>query len=179
MPTPHSTPRRTRFPRRTLLAACAAAALASCAGTSGPDRVAARITLRQFAGAGAADLELRSESHTDRVEYYSTARDGAAVKIMRDDLMEALLQGFDESGYADFARPGPGPTSGGSGVRKVVEVERDGVVTHVTSSTGAPPAQVELVAQLSTGFFAAYNAIRSYQTIDDGNDGSIFVGPGN
>ena len=39
------------------------------------------------------------------------------------------------------------------------------------------PAESNLMARLTAGFFSAYNATKSYQTIENANDRSIFLGP--
>ena len=162
-----------------LLLGVAGLVLTACSSTREAEGTRARIALRQFTD-NADSYELRSESHTDRLEYYSSARDEANVKIMRDDLMEALLRGFDDAGYAEFARPGAGPQRApGDRLRKVIEVERDGTVTHVAMGLDSPRAEADLMRELVNGFFTAFNQIRSYQTLDTGNDDTIFVGPGN
>jgi hypothetical protein len=164
--------------RALLLASSLLALLTSCLGPGGSEGLSARITLRQSGDAGPAVFELRSESHTDRIDFYSTARDGASVKIMRDDLMAALLEGFEQAGYRNFAAPGKGPRDLAGGVRKVIEVERDGSVTHLSTALTSPPDRLGLMAELTLAFFGAYNSIKSYQTIES-DDGTIFLGPGN
>ncbi|MEO0649445.1 MAG: hypothetical protein AAFZ65_02055 [Planctomycetota bacterium] len=178
----HLTPSSTDRPGPTLrlfLVAVFALLTAACASTDTDTGTRARITLRQFTGSNDA-YELRSETHTDRLEYYSSARTEANVKIMRDDLMDALLRGFDDAGYASFARPGAAPTSslGGGQLRKVIEVERDGAVTHVAMGLESGPEEAAMVQDLVNGFFTAFNQVRSYQSLDSGG-GSGFTGPSN
>ncbi|MHC4892218.1 MAG: hypothetical protein ACYTFV_02430 [Planctomycetota bacterium] len=163
--------------RRALLAAVGGLLVAACSSTGSSAGTPARVTYRQFADSATNELELRSESHTDRLEFSSTPRSNAATKIMRDDFMQVLLDGFDDEGYSDFARPGPGPKTASGDIKKVIEIDRDGVITHVATSRDSSPAESNLMARLTAGFFSAYNATKSYQTIEDANDRSIFLGP--
>jgi hypothetical protein len=122
-------------------------------------------------------MELRSESHTPAVEFYSTPRRDPNVKIFSDEEMSGLLEGLDESGFARFAAPGPGPRSGADGVTKVIEVERQGAVQHLASHPNASDDQRRLVSELTVGLAQVFNAKRAFQQIDDDRGGAIFLGP--
>jgi len=151
--------------------------LTSCASTGEGDALSARVTMRQFSG-NDISLELRSESHTDAVEFYSRARSTANVKIVPDGLMDALLRDLDQYDFDGFAQPGPGPSSGQGGATKVVEVEVDGVVRHVASHPNASAEQRSAVVQMATFLSLAFSNVRGFQSIDDAQKNSVFSGSG-
>lgn len=156
----------------------AAALLAGCASTGSGDSVAARVTMRQFTG-NQVSVELRSESHTDAVDYYSRPRADANVKIIPDGLMEALLRDLEQYDFERWANAGPGPKSGLGGVTKVIEVELDGAVRHVASHPQAEPAQINAVVQLAMFVSSAFSSVRGFQSVDEPERGAgIFSGPG-
>ncbi|WP_145067749.1 hypothetical protein [Engelhardtia mirabilis] len=153
------------------------ALLTSCASTGKGDELAARVTMRQFTG-NAISIELRSESHTDAVDFYSRARDTANVKIVPDGLMDALLRDLEQYHFDDFAQPGPGPSNGLSGATKVIEVEVDGVVRHVASHPNASNEQRSAVVGMATFLSLAFSNVRGFQSIEDAQNKGAFSGSG-
>jgi hypothetical protein len=99
--------------RGALVLGLLALSLGSCSATpQGP--VVARVTLLDLSvsdnpkrgSTGLRSMGLASNSHTDRLTYYSTPRDEANLKIVDDEVMAGLLQALNKRGFEKRARSG-------------------------------------------------------------------------
>ena len=54
-------------------------------------------------------LELRSESHTTRVDLYSAPRRDASAKVQEDAIMEGMIEAIEDEGFDDVAQEGQAP----------------------------------------------------------------------
>lgn len=113
-------------------------------------------------------FELASESHTDRVAYYSGERRDADRKVQSDEIMSALVSELDNQGYGAHARTGRAPNLGSSEVvRWGLEVESDSTQTHWLVGTGSQPADWKAFQKCRDMFLQLYNITVSYQTVQN------------
>src|SRR5881628_3803421 len=97
------------------------------------------VTLHDFRSG--KRFELASESHTNRVEYYSDQRSDAARKVLPDQAMVAFVEELDHQGFGKHARTGHAPAvAQGDMIRWGLEVESRSGQTHWLVGTGSPPA---------------------------------------
>lgn len=128
-------PLRIKLARALLPALLCAAGCASA--PSGP--LVARLTLRDAAvseklpDGSIRHLGLASQSHTDRLTYYSTPRDDASLKIVEDADMARLLRELERQGFARRSRPGPANEFD----IKAIELERDGALRSFGVRSGS------------------------------------------
>ncbi len=162
-----SSPLRTLLPRTLrvlfalllgLLSACASAG----AGGAG-DRL--RVTLLDFAQG--QRFELVSESHTDRVAYYSEERRDGARKVEADDVMQALVTELGRQGFGRYHADGAAPTSGHGVITRSFEVESDAGLQHWAVGGGTEPEERIAFNECVKAFLELYNFTSSYQTVDN------------
>lgn len=156
---------------RTVLLGTLLVFLAACAsggGTKG-DRNASsgdrlRVSLRNYQAE--QFFELVSESHTDRLGYYSQERASAARKIQADEVMDALVAELDRLGLEDHMTGGRAPTQGGNSVlRWSLEYEENGRVSHWLVAEGTAPDERVAFNECLNTFLQLYNVSASFQTI--------------
>ena len=161
------------------------ALLASCAGqidTTGPTEDShfgnVLIQFRDFR-AGGARLTLANEAAINRVDYYSTMRDEAGVKVGSDEIMNALVEVFDNEGFWDSARLSDAPTAtnaseGGVPLHGVLTVEANGKKGWITFRKGLTIKELELFQTCSQAFVAIYNNTAGYQRINNPEGEALF-----
>ena len=120
--TTKSTPPASRTtPRQRLQQAFGLLALASllgsCAGTPTAPQTSvtatpARVRFMDYREGMA--FELVNESHTDRVELYSSLRSDSTIKVTKDEVMGALLEFLESKGFQKHARSGFAPRTSGT-----------------------------------------------------------------
>ncbi len=149
------------------LGACASSSAANEAGT------ALLVSLQNLKTG--ERFELASESHTDRVAYYSDARDDAARKVQTDEIMSAFLGELDRQGFGKHARPGPAPALGsGSVIRWALEVEGASGQAHWLIGTGSSPDDWLVFQKCRDTFLQLYNITVSYQAVENAGGRSYF-----
>lgn len=159
-----------------VLVALMPASLAGCASPSGSssartgDRL--RVTLKDYKSG--AYWELVSESHTDRLEYYSTERTGAARKVQTDEVMDALIDELDAQGYDDHAQDGRAPSAGGEVITRALEVDENGDVTHWIVGRGVAPEAWQRFNVCVNQFLQLYNLSASFQTVRNDRGHAFF-----
>lgn len=124
-------------------------------------------------------LELVNETHTGRVEQYSTTRklDEAARKVQTDEIMSGLIEVLNEEGFAQQARPGPMPLgSDGQGVM-ALEIDDAGAIEHVMAWRGMPAEERTAILRMAQNFAELYNATYGLQAVEMGLDESPFENP--
>ncbi len=131
-----------------------------------------RIALRNYD----ADqrFELVSESHTNRVEYYSQVRSDASRKIQSDEVMRALIEELQKQGFADFAQPGRAPSQGTEIVSQSLEIERGGETEHWVVGKGSAAEERERFRDCMLEFVQIYNLTASYQALENPDGSQIF-----
>ena len=161
--------------RRTLAIAlftalCACSSTGSRSANGGDARV--RVTLRNY-DAGQL-FELVSESHTNRVEYYSQEREDAARKVQSDEVMGALLDELDSRGFRAHAQPGGAPTQRSELVSQSLEIQHGDTTEHWAIGKGSAAAERESFRDCMMDFVQIYNLTASYQTLKNPEGSQIF-----
>lgn len=142
--------------------------LASCASTgSAAPKGPAQVTYRQYHTG--TTLTIVNESHTDRLEKYSTLGADASVKVTSDEVMDELLSLADQLGLA--TTPGPAPTRGEQPVLASIELSDPNGVRHALRVAGAPSTGF---VEYQQNFILLFNQIYAPQAVEA--DPSIFDG---
>jgi hypothetical protein len=137
---------------------CAALLAAGCASApKGP--VVARLTLRdasvseKLPDGSIRHLGLASQSHTDRLTYYSTPRDEASLKIVEDAEMARLLGQLDALGFERRSRPGPANELD----TKAIELERDGELRSFGVRSGSDAGDWKAMQSMTSHVLELFN----------------------
>lgn len=149
-----------------LLSACA-----SSGSASGSD--ALLVTLRDFKSG--KRFELASESHTERVDYYSDARQDAARKVQSDEIMVAFAEELERQGLAGHAQPGRAPTSGaGDRISWGLELEQGSTTRHWLIGKGSAPDDWQAFQRCRDTFLQLYNITVSFQAVQNESGKGFF-----
>jgi len=152
------------------------AALASCASpgsSASGDDGNVLVILHDFKNG--QNLELASESHTQRVAYYSEERGDAARKIQTDQVMKACVGELERLGYEDHRQNGRAPSLAANEiVRWGLEIESKGERTHWLVGTGSATDEWKDFQACRDLFLELYNNTVSYQTVRNANGGRFF-----
>lgn len=131
------------------------------------------VTLRDYRAA--LPLELASETHTDRVSYYSHERHDAARKVQTDPVMAALVDELDERGFESHAAPGTAPTQVRADVvRWALAIEIDGQAQHWLVGPGTQADEWKAFQGCRDAFVQLYNVTVSYQSVQNASGGGLF-----
>jgi len=167
-------PSSVRFSRARFLGALfLLGAIAACAST-GSGGHPLLVTLVDYRNGG--HFELASESHTDRVEYYSKPRDDAARKIQTDEVMSGLLRELERLGLGEHARTGPAPGSAPEAARWALEIDSGERQLHWLIGSGSPAPEWQDFQNCRDTFLALYNRTISYQTVENESGKEFFEG---
>jgi hypothetical protein len=152
------------------------AGLASCASTpKAPENAKVLVVLRNYQTG--QRFELASESHTDRVTYYSSERADAARKIQKDDVMLALVAELEKLDYGARARPGNAPTTGNESTRWALELASEERTLNWTIGTGNPREDWLAFQKCRDTFFDLYNVTMSFQSVQNEQGRGYFQEP--
>lgn len=160
------------------VASLACLLLVSCSSTGGaPEGEAARmrVTLRDYKRD--QRFELVSESHTSRIDYYSTARDDASRKVQTDTIMNALVEELEKQGFEKRAQAGRAPSSGGEIVTWGLEIESGENTDHWVIGSGSALDDLQDFQECRNSFLQLYNITASYQAIKNTQGKEIFQKP--
>ena len=150
-----------------LLAGCTATG-----GAGGGDASRIRITLQAYEHD--QHFELASESHTDRVAYYSRLRQDAARKVARDEVMDALADELDDQGFADHSQEGRAPSRGGTLISWSFEIGRGERIDHWAIGNGSDVDERLAFHECRNVFVQIYNLTTSFQAIENPDGGHLF-----
>lgn len=157
----------TRMSRIQRLLPFLAAFLAACASQGSAGVSESRellVTLHNYKAG--ERYELASESHTDRVAYYSGERADAVRKVQSDDVMTAFLSELERQGLGTHARVGAAPAIGaGDVVRWGLEVESGPQKLHWLVGTGTSADDWQAFQSCRDMFLEVYNRTVSYQSV--------------
>lgn len=157
------------------LAAVSAALAAACAagGAEREDGSAALlVTLHDFKKD--QRFELASESHTDRVEYYSKTRSDAVRKVQTDEVMDAFVDELGRLGFDAHEKSGRAPSARGGVIVYGLEVERGGSASHWLIGSGSAPGEIEAFRSCGKTFLDLYNITLSFQTVENPRGRELF-----
>ncbi len=148
--------------------------LASCSSTPSDGRTGdrLRITLRDYQGG--RNFELVSESHSDRIAYYSSVRDDANRKYQVDAVVAALLRELDKSGFDKYAQDGRAPSSAGGALTRAFEIQDNDRVRHWVIGDGSNSDEKRRFIESMTTFVQLYNVTESFQAIQNENGERVF-----
>jgi hypothetical protein len=122
-------------------------------------------------------LELVNETHTGRVEQYSTVRGDASRKVQTDEVMQGLVEVLRKRGFDSLARPGPAPrASDGQGVM-ALEIADGERVEHVLGWRGMPADERAELLALTQNFVDLYNETYGLQAVDVKQGDTPFENP--
>lgn len=162
---------RLQLPFLALLLAVASACAGSGARSGDGDELL--VTLHNFKTG--ERFELASESHTDRVAYYSDERHDAARKVQTDEIMSAFVGELARQGMAEHAQPGRAPAAAGSDViRWGLEVEDGDERRHWLVGTGSPAEDWQAFQRCRDTFLQLYNITVSFQAVENPNGKQYF-----
>ena len=140
--------------------------LAACAGADARDEEDGerlRVLVQDY-GTG-QHFELASETHTNRVEYYSELRAEASRKIQTDEVMALLVEELDRSGFERYAQSGRAPTKGGEAVTRSIEIEDGDETQHWLIGNGSSLEERKAFNDCLTQFLDLYNISASFQSV--------------
>jgi len=147
----------------------------ACASTGSPG--SDRILVSLFDYESGRRFELASESHTDRVEYYSTVRDDAARKIQLDAVMRQLIGELNGHELAEHAQEGPAPSRGGGAISRAFEIRTGERTRHWVVGSGTPAAERLAFNDCVHSFLQLYNSSASFQAVHNDEGASFFHRP--
>jgi len=152
------------------------AVLASCASSgSSPSGDGANVLVVLHDYKNGQRFELASESHTDRVTYYSEERPDAVRKIQPDEVMSACIGELERLGYDSHSESGRAPTLAANAVvRWGLEVESQGERRHWLVGTGSPADEWQDFQACRDFFLEIYNNTVSYQTVRNATGKQFF-----
>ena len=110
-------------------------------------------------------FELASESHTDRVTYYSELRSEAARKIQTDEVMALLVEEIENDGFERYAQEGRAPSRGGEAVTRAIEIENGDRTEHWLIGNGSSVEERKAFNECLTEFLEMYNISASFQSV--------------
>jgi hypothetical protein len=148
----------------------------ACASTpKAPASTKVLVTLRNYETG--KRFELASESHTDRVTYYSSERSDATRKIQKDDVMHALVSELERLDYGSHARAGEAPASGNETMRWALELASDTRTLNWTIGTGNARDEWLAFQKCRDTFLELYNVTMSFQSVQNDTGSSFFQDP--
>lgn len=146
--------------------------LSACASPSGSARAhegsPANVLVSLCNYKSGERFELASESHTNRVDYYSSTRRDAVRKVQGDDIMSAFVEELGREGFEKHAQPGPAPkVSSGDVIRWGIEVQDGEKSAHWLVGTGSQADEWKTFQTCRDTFLQLYNVTVSYQAIEN------------
>src|SRR5262245_3717632 len=153
--------------------------LAACASSGSGSRTetaSVLVTLHDYKTG--QTLELASEAHTNRVEYYSNTRTNAVRKVQTDEVMSAFVEQLDKLGMAKHSQPGRAPSieAGQSAdvIRWGFDVERGEQRSHWLVGTGSAADDWKAFQECRDTFVQLYNITVSFQAVKNESGGAFF-----
>ena len=151
-----------------VLTSAALAALVGCASSSQSVSAIgqpARIRIVSYTSGQA--FELVNESHTDRLELYSETRSNAATKVQTDEVVDEVLDYFDDLGLYDLATAGLAPPLGDTRYTRVIEIDTPGRQLHLGLDGTTSREDQVVFEKCFAGFLDVYNATYQLQSVDE------------
>ncbi len=138
---------------------------------------AARIVFRSYRGGG-LNLGLMNESHTDRLEYYSTARDQttAGYKVASDEIVLATIAFMIEEGFDEHSRPGPAPSASARNVQALELLTNKGT-RHIAFGANSSKSEQQVFKTCVEAFTGVYNNVYGAQSVNNDGGAGLFQRP--
>jgi hypothetical protein len=113
---------------------------------------------------GGKMMTIINQSHTDRVEFYSTERNDASTKIASDEIMGALLDRIDKVNFQEFARKGSAPATS-SDWSQAIEIQTTQGSSYMLVRSGISADEAAAFRKTRDAFLAIYNNIFGAQAV--------------
>lgn len=132
-----------------------------------PEKTGRPLRVRYLAYASGKKFELVNESHSDRNELYSSARDldEAFTKVAPDEVLDETIAFFRENGFFQRSSPGSAPLTAGAGVSQALEVEESGRTTFWPLMRTASADDQKRFQTCSTNFLKLYTNTYGLQSV--------------
>jgi hypothetical protein len=158
---------------RTALSLLAAVGLfGSCAAPESATGDRLRITLFDYVSG--SRFEVVSESHSDRIEYYSSVRHDASRKYQGDRIVDAMIDELVDMGFDDHANGGRAPSGGSNVVTRAFEFQRGDRVDHRLVGEGSDAAEKQSFISCTTTFLQLYSVTQAFQAVDNEAGTTVF-----
>lgn len=139
--------------------------LAGCSSTRGsaPSAMGQPARIRFLSGRSQQSFQLVNETHTNRVELYSTTRTSADTKVQTDEVMDAMLDYFAEQGLFERTQPGGAPTDASL---SSLEIEVAGAPVFFAVGPGSSAEDIALFGECRNAFIGVYNETYQLQSLE-------------
>ncbi len=124
-----------------------------------------------FYQAGQRHFTLVNEAHTNRLELYSKISNNASTKVATDEIMDTLLDYFDEQGFFELATSGG--THESSEGRALVFQGRGGTL-NLSANSSSSQAQLKAFNSCGKAFIDVWNNIFAPQSVRNTQGESVF-----
>jgi hypothetical protein len=143
-------------------------ALTGCSSTraAAPPAVGVPVRIRALSYTSDQAFELVNETHTDRVELYSSVRSSAETKVQTDEVVDEVLAYFEKLGFFEDAQPGLAPPSAPAGVVRAIEVDSPGRQVYMGIGAQSPKEEQAVFNQCFAAFLQVYNETYQLQAVD-------------
>ena len=170
-----------------VLFALLACLLASCGSTSsstqsgGGERLSmkdgapARVTFVEYRGP--LRMNLVNEAHTDPVSLYSEKRATANTKVLSNEVMEAMLEHFEDMGFERYAQSGYAPARPAQGDLQSIEIEKDGETLFLVNGAGTSAPARESFRECRKAFLQIQQLTKQAQVVNQSDAREVFKTP--
>ncbi|MCY3003896.1 MAG: hypothetical protein NTV21_19035 [Planctomycetota bacterium] len=134
-----------------------------------------RVGLRDYRTG--RNFELVNETHTSRVEQYSTLRDNADRKVQSDEIVAELVGWLESEGFGSLAQTGAAPTEKSAERVWVLEVQGPDGPRHLLVTKSTTPESYAVCRKLKAGFLDIYNATYAGQAKQMAEGETPFLAP--
>lgn len=144
----------------------------SSTGSSKPPKSGIPLRVRYLAYASGQKLELVNESHTDKIEMYSSTKklDEAGTKVTTDEVLDETIANFAQNGFFERAVPGSAPLTPPAGISQALEVEKDGRTTFWAIPRVSGDDDRKRFRQCTELFTYVYNSTFGMQSVERAPD---------
>jgi len=162
----HNAARLLRLPSLLILSALLTlvAACSSTGAGSRLDSVGHPARIRFVSSASQHSFELVNETHTGRVELYSTTRASADIKVQTDEVVDEVLVHFAKLGLNERLQAGAAPPPSG-GTWSMLEIDVAGEALHFTVGAGSSVEDRDLYIKCRQTFLLVYNQTYQLQSV--------------
>lgn len=146
-----------------------ALALAACtsAGSNSGRSTGPRSVSVSLVGYGPSPFRILSESHTKRVDQYSSVSSSPSTKVQTDEVVVALVEHLEELGFESYSLPGMAPDPDTHGFNRAVEVVDEGAGAWWPLTAAAGPTEVKNFNTAVRDFLDLYNLTAGYQSVEN------------
>ncbi len=122
-------------------------------------------------------MNLVNEAHTDPVKYYSEKKAIANTKVTSNEVMEKMLEHFDDEGYSRYATPGYAPVQSDGDPLQSIEIETSEGTTFMVNGEGVQDLARKSFRECRKAFMQIQELTVQAQVIDNSSGRTIFENP--